>query len=85
MLNQAARIIKKVVKPFATSDGKHHDIACKAIQILNINIIIGAGVALSRTIGGPRIDNFDPFLLLDEFKSENVSTIIIDNIYRYKY
>lgn len=32
-------------------------------------------MALSRSIGGPRIDNFDPFLLLDEFKSEDVSPL----------
>jgi redox-sensitive bicupin YhaK (pirin superfamily) len=56
MLNQAVRLIKKVVKPFATSDG--------------------AGVSLSRTIGGPKIDNFDPFLLLDEFKSEDADDYI---------
>ena len=30
----------------------------------------GAGVKLNRTIGGPVLDNFDPFLLLDEFGSE---------------
>ncbi len=30
----------------------------------------GAGVKLNRTIGGPVLDNLDPFLLLDEFGSE---------------
>jgi redox-sensitive bicupin YhaK (pirin superfamily) len=30
----------------------------------------GAGVKLNRTIGGPAVDNLDPFLLLDEFGSE---------------
>ncbi|MCP5496301.1 MAG: pirin family protein [Leptospiraceae bacterium] len=31
----------------------------------------GAGVNLSRIIGQPRLRNLDPFLLLDEFKSES--------------
>src|SRR5437870_3415510 len=30
----------------------------------------GAGVRLSRVIGTPALDHFDPFLLLDEFKSD---------------
>jgi len=30
----------------------------------------GAGVRLNRTIGTPALDNLDPFLLLDEFKSD---------------
>jgi hypothetical protein len=32
----------------------------------------GAGVSLRRSIGGPKIPNLDPFLLLDEFKSDDV-------------
>jgi redox-sensitive bicupin YhaK (pirin superfamily) len=31
----------------------------------------GAGVKLNRAIGGPDLDNLDPFLLLDEFGSED--------------
>lgn len=31
----------------------------------------GAGVRLRRSIGGPKIANLDPFLLLDEFKSDD--------------
>jgi len=31
----------------------------------------GAGVKLNRTIGGPVLDSLDPFLLLDEFGSED--------------
>ncbi|MDP6816856.1 MAG: pirin family protein [Alphaproteobacteria bacterium] len=31
----------------------------------------GAGVKLNRTIGGPELDSLDPFLLLDEFGSED--------------
>lgn len=30
----------------------------------------GAGVKLRRTLGSPRLDSLDPFLLLDEFKSD---------------
>src|SRR2546428_10484793 len=33
----------------------------------------GAGVRLRRTIGTPELDHLDPFLLLDEFKSERGS------------
>lgn len=32
----------------------------------------GQGVKLSRSIGMPPVSNLDPFLLLDEFKSDNV-------------
>lgn len=31
----------------------------------------GAGVKLTRVFGGPGIESFDPFLMLDEFGSEN--------------
>ncbi len=31
----------------------------------------GAGVRLRRTLGGPELDHLDPFLLLDEFRSDN--------------
>ncbi|PVZ20491.1 MULTISPECIES: pirin family protein [unclassified Pseudomonas] len=31
----------------------------------------GAGVRLTRVIGGPGLERFDPFLMLDEFGSEN--------------
>jgi redox-sensitive bicupin YhaK (pirin superfamily) len=31
----------------------------------------GAGVRMTRVIGTPGFDSFDPFLLLDEFKSDN--------------
>ncbi|WP_417518165.1 pirin family protein [Minwuia sp.] len=30
----------------------------------------GAGVKLKRSLGGPRLQHFDPFLLLDEFRSD---------------
>jgi len=36
----------------------------------------GAGVIVRRTIGGPKLDYFDPFLLLDEFNSENPNDYI---------
>lgn len=31
----------------------------------------GAGVRLTRVIGGPDLERFDPYLMLDEFGSEN--------------
>jgi redox-sensitive bicupin YhaK (pirin superfamily) len=31
----------------------------------------GAGVSVNRTIGTPALRNFDPFLMLDHFSSEN--------------
>lgn len=36
----------------------------------------GAGVKLSRIIGGPELDMLDPFLLLDEFGSDNPNDYI---------
>ncbi|MGE0822045.1 MAG: pirin family protein [Candidatus Binatia bacterium] len=36
----------------------------------------GAGVRLFRTIGSPALDSLDPFLLLDEFKSEQSNDYI---------
>jgi hypothetical protein len=36
----------------------------------------GAGVRLRRSLGGPEIDSLDPFLLLDEFKSDDSSDYI---------
>lgn len=36
----------------------------------------GAGVRMTRVIGTPRLDHFDPFLLLDEFRSDDPSDYI---------
>ena len=36
----------------------------------------GAGVSLTRIIGSPDINMFDPFLLLDEFGSDNPNDYI---------
>jgi len=36
----------------------------------------GAGVRMTRVIGTPRLDNFDPFLLLDEFRSDDPNDYI---------
>jgi redox-sensitive bicupin YhaK (pirin superfamily) len=36
----------------------------------------GAGVRLARTIGSARLDHLDPFLLLDEFKSDDSADYI---------
>lgn len=51
-------------------------VATKLRQVLKVikpmRTSDGDGVALFRSIGGPKADHFDPYLLLDEFKSENV-------------
>lgn len=51
------------------------NIATKLRQVLKVikpmRTSDGDGVALFRSIGGPKADHFDPYLLLDEFKSEN--------------
>jgi redox-sensitive bicupin YhaK (pirin superfamily) len=36
----------------------------------------GAGVRMTRVIGTPRLDHFDPFLLLDEFRSDDPNDYI---------
>lgn len=36
----------------------------------------GAGVKLKRSLGGPRLQLFDPFLLLDEFRSDQAGDYI---------
>ena len=36
----------------------------------------GAGVRMTRVIGSPVLDSFDPFLLLDEFRSDNPNDYI---------
>src|SRR5690554_708349 len=36
----------------------------------------GAGVRMTRVIGTPQLDHFDPFLLLDEFRSDDPSDYI---------
>ncbi len=41
----------------------------KIIKALNASD--GAGVKLKRSIGTPEVDYIDPFLMLDEFGSEN--------------
>jgi redox-sensitive bicupin YhaK (pirin superfamily) len=37
----------------------------------------GAGVTVKRTIGTRKLDHFDPFLLLDEFNTDNVHPFIL--------
>jgi hypothetical protein len=36
----------------------------------------GAGVRMTRMMGTPKLDNFDPFLLLDEFRSDDPNDYI---------
>jgi len=39
--------------------------------VRGVSVIDGAGVRLHRIIGSPRLNYVDPFVLLDEFKSDN--------------
>ncbi len=39
--------------------------------VRGLSVIDGAGVRLHRIIGSPRLNYVDPFVLLDEFKSDN--------------
>ena len=39
--------------------------------VRGLSVIDGAGVRLHRVIGSPRLNHVDPFVLLDEFKSDN--------------
>jgi len=39
--------------------------------VVPMNTSDGAGVRLKRSIGGPKVSELDPFLLLDEFKSDD--------------
>jgi redox-sensitive bicupin YhaK (pirin superfamily) len=39
--------------------------------VRGLSVIDGAGVRLHRIIGSPRFSHVDPFVLLDEFKSDN--------------
>ena len=41
----------------------------------------GAGVKLYRAIGGPKLDMLDPFLMLDEFKSDEVHLFFTSQFY----
>ena len=47
----------------------------KIIKALNASD--GAGVKLKRSIGTPEANYVDPFLMLDEFGSDNKKTIIL--------
>ena len=40
-------------------------------KINGVNTSDGAGVSLKRVIGSPELNMLDPFLLLDEFGSDN--------------
>lgn len=39
--------------------------------VRGLSVIDGAGVRLHRIIGSPRLNHVDPFVLLDEFRSDN--------------
>ena len=45
---------------------------CNIKQVIKGQTVTdGAGVKLNRLIGSQHIDNIDPFVLLDEFRSDN--------------
>ena len=44
--------------------------------IRGLSVIDGAGVRLHRLIGSPRLNQVDPFVLLDEFKSDNPKAVL---------
>ncbi len=49
----------------------------KVLEIISPTVTSeGAGVRLYRSIGGPRLPQLDPFLLLDEFKSDSARDYI---------
>ncbi|UCH88072.1 MAG: pirin family protein [Thermoplasmata archaeon] len=45
-------------------------------EVNGFSVVDGAGVKLNRIIGSPRLDHIDPFVLLDEFKSDNADDYI---------
>lgn len=45
---------------------------CEATRtVRGMSVTDGAGVRLTRIIGSPRLDQVDPFVLLDQFRSDN--------------
>ena len=56
--------------PSANSSGKTREVVRK---VRGQPTSDGAGVRLTRVIGSAALDSFDPFLLLDEFRSDNPS------------
>jgi redox-sensitive bicupin YhaK (pirin superfamily) len=47
------------------------DVASVARVVRGIHVTDGAGVHLNRIIAQPQLDHMDPFVLLDEFRSDN--------------
>ena len=47
------------------------DVASVARVVRGIHVTDGAGVHLNRIIAQPQLDHVDPFVLLDEFRSDN--------------
>ena len=72
-MSQVSRIVSKIVPSFATPEGT---LLQKRFYWSKSNFISGAGVIVRRTIGGPKISAFDPFLLLDEFNSDKADDYI---------
>ena len=55
----------------ATSDNATNGVREVARKVRGMPTSDGAGVRMTRVIGQPALDSFDPFLLLDEFRSDN--------------
>lgn len=60
---------KSTVELAPIADAKH-----RAVDrvVVPMDTSDGAGVSLRRSIGSPKLPNLDPFLMLDEFKSDDV-------------
>jgi quercetin 2,3-dioxygenase len=57
-------------------DGQALNYRPVARLVRGVPVSDGAGVRLNRLIGTPQLDNVDPFLLLDEFRSDNAEDYI---------
>ena len=52
-------------------------------KVLSIEQSEGVGARVRRSIGRPELRNFDPFLMLDEFKGEMVRQVVFDGVFRF--
>jgi redox-sensitive bicupin YhaK (pirin superfamily) len=81
IIQQETRTSQAMSLSDITPSGKIQEVTLPALQYSKVralervvtptNTSDGAGVRLKRSIGGPKIPNLDPFLLLDEFKSDD--------------
>ena len=69
----------ETVRNSETRDGAadHASVARTVAHIVpGVDAQDGAGVRLKRSLGGPELQLFDPFLLLDEFRSDDAGDYI---------